>query len=123
MRSQEIDQQIQEDSREMKKDLKILVLGTADPGKSTIVKQMKIVHQGGYTREELRTYRATIFHNLLESAHNIVRAMCELGVEPENRAHTERIYTDSPWTQTLKWTRRWPARFTRSGRTLSFRSL
>ncbi|KAH9923249.1 uncharacterized protein B0H18DRAFT_1105361 [Fomitopsis serialis] len=105
-RSQKIDQQIQE---EMKKDLKILVLGTlvrksrsprfaimhslqgssttptgrtgpAESGKSTIVKQMKIVHQGSYTTEELIAYR-TIFHNLFESAHDIVRAKHELGVD------------------------------------------
>ncbi|KAH9014680.1 heterotrimeric G protein alpha subunit [Lactarius hengduanensis] len=38
-----IDRQIEEDSK------KILLLGFGESGKSTIVKQMKIIHQNGYT--------------------------------------------------------------------------
>ena len=68
--------------------------GSGESGKSTIVKQMKIIHQNGYTKAELMTYRTTIYRNLLESAHNIILAMRKIGVDcvqPENRARTERI--------------------------------
>ncbi|KAI0733838.1 G-protein alpha subunit [Fomitopsis betulina] len=93
-RSQEIDKQIEEDSRKFKKECKILLLGSGESGKSTIVKQMKIIHQNGYTKLELMTYRTTIYRNLLESAHNIILAMRKIGVDcvqPDNRARTERI--------------------------------
>ncbi|TFY59215.1 hypothetical protein EVJ58_g5909 [Rhodofomes roseus] len=93
-RSQEIDKQIEEDSRKFKKECKILLLGSGESGKSTIVKQMKIIHQNGYTKAELMTYRTTIYRNLLESAHNIILAMRKIGVDcvhPDNRARTERI--------------------------------
>jgi predicted ATPase len=42
--------------------------GSGESGKSTIVKQMKIIHQNGYTREELLVYRYTVYKNLVESA-------------------------------------------------------
>ncbi|THH29678.1 hypothetical protein EUX98_g4511 [Antrodiella citrinella] len=93
-RSQEIDKQIEEDSRKFKKECKILLLGSGESGKSTIVKQMKIIHQNGYTKDELLTYRTTIYRNLLESAKNILLAMRKIGVDcqnPTNRTNADRI--------------------------------
>ena len=52
-RSEEIDRQIEEDSRKFRKECKILLLGSGESGKTTIVKQMKIIHQNGYTDAEL----------------------------------------------------------------------
>lgn len=49
---------------------------------------MKIIHQNGYTRDELITFRTTIYRNLLESAHHILLAMRKIGVDcvnPQNR--------------------------------------
>ncbi|THH26854.1 hypothetical protein EUX98_g7331 [Antrodiella citrinella] len=110
-RYQEIDKQIEEDSRKLKKEYKILLLGapTAIPvvlvhllnascsctgsgesGKSTIVKQMKIIHQNVYTKDELLKYRTTIYRN----AKNIMLAMRKIGVDCENltnRTNTDRI--------------------------------
>ena len=40
-RSQEIDKQIEEDSRKFKKECKILLLGSGESGKSAIVKQVR----------------------------------------------------------------------------------
>lgn len=94
LRSQEIDKQIEEDSRKLKKECKILLLGSGESGKSTIVKQMKIIHQNGYTPEERNAYRQTIYKNLLDSAHHIITAMRKLGLDcedPANRARLEKI--------------------------------
>lgn len=69
-------------------------LGSGESGKSTIVKQMKVIHQGGYSREELATYRLTIYKNLVESAQALVLAMERLRLEPakpENRTMADRI--------------------------------
>ncbi|ELU42003.1 putative G-protein alpha subunit [Rhizoctonia solani AG-1 IA] len=94
-RSMAIDKQIEEDSKRFRKECKILLLflaGSGESGKSTIVKQMKIIHQNGYTREELMVYRYTIYKNLVESA--IVSAMGKIGVdpvEPINRQYAEEI--------------------------------
>ena len=69
-------------------------LGSGESGKSTIVKQMKIIHQDGFTREELMSYRLTIYRNLLESAKNILLAMRKINVDcinPSNRVRQPRL--------------------------------
>lgn len=35
----------------------VLLIGARESGKSTIIKQMKIIHGGGYQREELESYK------------------------------------------------------------------
>jgi len=56
--------------------------GSGESGKSTVVKQMKIIHQNGFSVEERISYRTAIYHNLLESAQAIVLAMHKLSIEP-----------------------------------------
>ncbi|KZP09502.1 G-protein alpha subunit [Athelia psychrophila] len=93
-RSDAIDLQIEADSRKFRKECKILLLGSGESGKSTIVKQMKIIHQDGFNHDELMTYRMTIYRNLVDSAQSIILAMRKIGVDcetPENRTACDRI--------------------------------
>jgi guanine nucleotide-binding protein G(i) subunit alpha len=49
---------------------------------------MKIIHQNGFSRDELLSYRNIIYKNVLDSAQDIVMAMRKIGVDcqlPENR--------------------------------------
>ncbi|KAG9041835.1 Guanine nucleotide-binding protein alpha-2 subunit [Tulasnella sp. UAMH 9824] len=80
-RSMAIDKQIEEDSRRFRKECKILLLGSGESGKSTIVKQMKIIHQNGYTPDELAVFRLVVYKNLVDSAKDIVLAMKKIGVD------------------------------------------
>lgn len=86
-RSYAIDKQIEEDSRKFKKECKILLLGSGESGKSTIVKQMKIIHQNGYSKEELLNFRLIVYKNLIDSAQAIILACRKLGVDPEDPAN------------------------------------
>ena len=56
--------------------------GSGESGKSTIVKQMKIIHQNGYSRDELIAFRPLIWKNLLESARDVVQALRKFNLEP-----------------------------------------
>ncbi|CAG8490427.1 5122_t:CDS:2 [Diversispora eburnea] len=88
LRSYQIDKQIEEDSKRFKKEW------SGESGKSTIVKQMKIIHQNGYTKDELALYRITVYKNLVDSAQAIIYAMRKLRLEPRrsvNKAMTEKI--------------------------------
>ena len=57
--------------------------GSGESGKSTIVKQMKIIHQNGYTVDELALYRHTVYKNLVDCAKALVSAMAQFEVQPE----------------------------------------
>ncbi|KAK0388539.1 hypothetical protein NLU13_4782 [Sarocladium strictum] len=83
-KSQAIDRILEEDSKKLRRECKILLLGSGESGKSTIVKQMKIIHLKGYSEEELYNYRATVFKNLVECAKAVVMAMQQLEIEPSN---------------------------------------
>ena len=85
--SDEIDRQIEEDSKKFRKECKILLLGSGEGGKSTIVKQMKIIHQNGYTPEELSKFKHAIYSNLVDSARDVVKAMTKIGLNPLEAAN------------------------------------
>ncbi|EFE42853.1 hypothetical protein TRV_02395, partial [Trichophyton verrucosum HKI 0517] len=58
--------------------------GSGESGKSTIVKQMKIIHQNGYSVEELSMYRLTVYKNLLDCAKSLVWAMHQFEIQPSS---------------------------------------
>jgi guanine nucleotide-binding protein G(i) subunit alpha len=45
---------------------------------------MKIIHQNGFTKEELLSYRAIIYKNILDSAQALVLQMHKLNKEAQN---------------------------------------
>ncbi|KAI9769762.1 MAG: Guanine nucleotide-binding protein alpha-2 subunit [Geoglossum simile] len=90
-RSQMIDRRLDEDNRRLRRECKILLLGSGESGKSTIVKQMKIIHQNGYTPEELGLYRLTIYKNLIDCAKALISAMEQFEIKPEKEVNIEHI--------------------------------
>ncbi|KAL4073937.1 guanine nucleotide binding protein, alpha subunit [Scleroderma citrinum] len=93
-RSDAIDRQLEEDFKRLKNECKVLILGTRDSGKSNIVKQMKLIHQNGFTYEELMSYRPTIYRNTIHSARSIIVAMRKINVDcmnPLNRDNADKI--------------------------------
>ena len=82
-RSSEIDKHLAEKIRQEGQEYKILLLGSGESGKSTIVKQMKIIHQNGYTEQELYMFRLTVVKNVIDSARALALALRLLGMEPE----------------------------------------
>ena len=82
-RSAEIDKHISEVSRHEFREYKLLLLGSGESGKTTIVKQMKIIHQNGYSKQELYMFRLTVIKNLIDSVRAIALALRLLGMEPE----------------------------------------
>ncbi|KAK4054921.1 Guanine nucleotide-binding protein alpha-2 subunit [Microbotryomycetes sp. JL201] len=93
-RSYQIDKQIDDDAKKFRRECKILLLGSGESGKSTIVKQMKIIHQNGYSRDEMLLFRLTIYKNVIDSAQTLVLALRRFKMEPiesVNRAFAEQI--------------------------------
>lgn len=66
-----------------------MLLGSGESGKSTIVKQMKIIHQNGYSVDELALYRHTIYKNVVDCAKALVGAMRQFEIEIEQPANRE----------------------------------
>ncbi|WFD21013.1 Guanine nucleotide-binding protein alpha-2 subunit [Malassezia caprae] len=75
--------------RRSKDELKVLLLGSGESGKSTIVKQMKIIHQDGYSEQELYMFRITILKNLLDSIKALALALRRFDMEPQQIENRE----------------------------------
>ncbi|KAG0147166.1 hypothetical protein CROQUDRAFT_62052 [Cronartium quercuum f. sp. fusiforme G11] len=67
IKSKNIDRQLKEDKRDMDNEVKILLLGAGESGKTTILKQMQILHGGGgFSTEQLERYRQQVFKNIYD---------------------------------------------------------
>ncbi|KAI5477647.1 guanine nucleotide-binding protein subunit alpha [Pseudohyphozyma bogoriensis] len=79
--SRAIDQQLEAERKAARKTLKILVLGTGESGKSTILKQLQILHSGGFDEHERRAYVEIIYSNTIQSMQTILDALPLLPVK------------------------------------------
>jgi len=68
---------------------RILLLGAGDSGKSTVIKQMRVIHKKPWSKSELESYRQITFGNIVDGLREILDAMTdfELRVEEKNVPH------------------------------------
>ena len=64
--------------------IKLLLLGTGESGKSTFLKQMRIIHGSGYTIKERLEFKLLIFQNIFQSLQSMIHAMDHLEIQYEN---------------------------------------
>jgi guanine nucleotide-binding protein subunit alpha len=50
-----------------KNEIKMLLLGAGESGKSTVLKQMRFIYHDGYNAEERETYKEIIYSNTIQS--------------------------------------------------------
>uniref|UniRef100_A0A673MP79 Guanine nucleotide-binding protein subunit alpha n=1 Tax=Sinocyclocheilus rhinocerous TaxID=307959 RepID=A0A673MP79_9TELE len=101
---QEIERQLKMDKRDSSRQLKLLLLGTGESGKSTFIKQMRIIHGRGYTEEDRRAYAKLVFQNIFASIHNLLQAMEHLNipfVDGKNKTHAAMLNSVIP--ETVHW--------------------
>ena len=65
-RSRDIDAGLARERRAVRRLVKILLLGAGESGKSTFLKQMRIIHGREFDQKALLEFRDTIFDNILK---------------------------------------------------------
>lgn len=88
-RSKLIDRQLQQEKKNLRQEIKILLLGAGESGKSTFIKQMRIIHGEDYSEQDRLEFRAVIFHNILKSMKILVEARRRLQIPLENPKNEE----------------------------------
>ncbi|KAK2117037.1 Guanine nucleotide-binding protein subunit alpha-12 [Saguinus oedipus] len=68
-RSRDIDALLARERRAVRRLVKILLLGAGESGKSTFLKQMRIIHGREFDQKALLEFRDTIFDNILKHLH------------------------------------------------------
>ncbi|KAF8522475.1 heterotrimeric G protein alpha subunit B [Hysterangium stoloniferum] len=97
-RNDEIESQLRRDRIRAKNEIKMLLLGAGESGKSTVLKQMKLIHHGGYNESERDSYKEIIFSNTIQSMRAILEAMpsLDLSLHPSNDARRNVILSLPP---------------------------
>lgn len=65
------------------------MLGTGESGKSTFIKQMRIIHGSGYSDDDKRSFIKLVYQNIFMAMNSMVRAMDTLKIpyrDPDNEA-------------------------------------
>lgn len=79
VRNKHINKELATDRKNMGRLVKLLLLGAGDSGKSTIAKQMKIIHLDGFSEEERVSYRTAIANNVLTSVRTLIHQCNKFG--------------------------------------------
>ena len=82
-KNMEIEKMIRKDKKTQARQVKILLLGAGESGKSTILKQMRIIYSEGFRLDERKEVRQVIFSNMIVAFKIIAEEMRELGLEYE----------------------------------------
>ena len=69
----------------------LIFLGTGESGKSTFIKQMRIIHGSGFTEEDKRTFIKLVYQNIFMAMQSMIRAMDLLKIQYEDATCTVRI--------------------------------
>ncbi|KAL7827389.1 hypothetical protein SRHO_G00331070 [Serrasalmus rhombeus] len=88
--NEEIDKQLRRDKKDSRRELKLLLLGTGESGKSTFIKQMRIIHGSGYTKEDRKSFTKLVYQNIVTAMQSMIRAMEMLKIafsNSKNQAH------------------------------------
>ncbi|CAG9949696.1 unnamed protein product [Clonostachys rosea f. rosea IK726] len=101
-RSREIDKQIRQDEKRMTREVKLLLLGAGESGKSTILKQMKLIYTQGFSKSEKLEWKPVIFNNIVQSFKTIHDAMNELNISFEKPESEVRLLSQQPQINTSR---------------------
>uniref|UniRef100_A0A914DP04 Uncharacterized protein n=1 Tax=Acrobeloides nanus TaxID=290746 RepID=A0A914DP04_9BILA len=82
-RNWEANELIEKDRLAELKVIKILLLGGPESGKSTIFKQMRILHMNGFSDAERTNYKYLIYSNVFQAVHQIIMGAKTLNIDYE----------------------------------------
>ena len=88
-KSRQIDRELQVAEKALSQQVKILLLGAGESGKTTVLKQMRLIHTAGFTTKEREQWRAIVFANILTAMRDALHAMEALELTFERAENDE----------------------------------
>ncbi|XP_070975526.1 guanine nucleotide-binding protein subunit alpha-13-like [Oncorhynchus clarkii lewisi] len=93
-KSKAIDKSISRDKTYVKRLVKILLLGAGESGKSTFLKQMRIIHGQDFDQQAREEFRAIIYSNVIKGVRVLVDAREKLQIpwgSSDNQVHGDHV--------------------------------
>ncbi|KAG0816212.1 hypothetical protein G6F18_003395 [Rhizopus arrhizus] len=88
-KSKSIDKKIKADEKRLRSEVKVLLLGAGESGKSTILKQLRLIHASGFDVNERESFRIVVFSNIIMEMQTIFEAMQLLNITFENKENAQ----------------------------------
>ena len=85
-RSREIDKKLNKDRLTFRRTVRVLLLGAGESGKSTFLKQMRIIHGQEFDDDQVREYRTVIYNNILKGMRVLIDARQKLNIPWEDES-------------------------------------
>ncbi|XP_068606337.1 guanine nucleotide-binding protein subunit alpha-13b [Brachionichthys hirsutus] len=92
-KSRAIDKCISRDKTYVKRLVKILLLGAGESGKSTFLKQMRIIHGQDFDQKAREEFRATIFSNVIKGIRVLADARAKLRIPWGHQSNQQHGHT------------------------------
>ncbi|XP_060654276.1 G protein alpha q subunit-like [Drosophila nasuta] len=73
--NKEIEKIIKADRKKMNYVIKLLLLGTGESGKTTFLKQMRIIHGDRFSDKEMRFFTKMVYRNIFMAMQSMIKAM------------------------------------------------
>ncbi|KAJ6451199.1 heterotrimeric G protein alpha subunit 4 [Mycena sanguinolenta] len=80
-RHRQAEKDLKELKAKMAVQVKVLLLGSGDSGKSTILKQMRLIHRVPFTTPEIESFRQLVFENLTRGLKYLLDALPDMELE------------------------------------------
>ncbi|XP_063698411.1 guanine nucleotide-binding protein subunit alpha homolog [Culicoides brevitarsis] len=93
-KSRQIDKLLEKEKHLFKRQVKLLLLGAGESGKSTFLKQMRIIHGVKFEPELLREYQQIIYQNVIRGLQVLIDAREKLNIAWEDPAVTPEYATE-----------------------------
>lgn len=76
--SKQIDRDLKTAKKKLKSEKKLLLLGTGEAGKTTFIKQMRIIHGKGYSDSDKLDFKSLVYQNVYSAISTLGDAMDKL---------------------------------------------
>lgn len=81
--------------------MKLGMIGTSSCGKTTVAKQMRILHCNGFTDEEKENYKKILISNVLVAFKELVNQSKKMGVAIQQEEAGQVLTTTDPFSSAL----------------------
>ncbi|KAG9124870.1 hypothetical protein FRC07_009933 [Ceratobasidium sp. 392] len=82
----DVEKELKAHAKKQSTQVKVLLLGSGDSGKSTVLKQMRVIHNDKFTAQEIESYRQLVFNNIIRGIQMLVDSLpvLELSISSQN---------------------------------------
>ncbi|XP_037548545.1 guanine nucleotide-binding protein G(q) subunit alpha [Nematolebias whitei] len=95
----EIERQLRKDEKQSHREFKLLMLGTGESGKSTFIKQMRIIHGRGYSDEDRRAFTRLVYQNIFTAMQAMIQAMNTLQIPYKYEHNKSLVAPGTHWQE------------------------